>query len=442
MSNTMVHESAAEARSPRSKVCTGLEELTQIAARLACIGKKFNEAVDESTNEIALYKARVAELETRNHSTSEEHQTGGTSKQMDAERKLKLIRRVMQGLLEELGPNDESSPTLGHSFRAGRTSGSHDTYSPDLRNRRVSSAANSPLMNSRPRVDREHARRLPSGSHMPLTSAASSPQVSSLARVHSSPAIGKASDLDLAASRSAHPTTNSDPSLDTTLQMSKAPSNLEDDNWRMSMIRTPKSAEIVCPIPWSSFQERLKFDEDTICSLESLAQMDDLCFRAQIIRDMAFVYEPFAMDGTYTSIILDWGSPTDNQATRNYIQSNLPKDRVFHTFTLPAKKARTLDIAFQDKTGNSSWYYIGAHTWTLTPHFPIWRSMSEKAKRSVVVRLKKRCKGSFSEDELRRMVEDGRLDQFCVEVSSKSLKDISEAFAGHLGYSQSRKRQS
>ncbi|KIL00054.1 hypothetical protein PAXRUDRAFT_822073 [Paxillus rubicundulus Ve08.2h10] len=140
---------------------------------------------------------------------------------------------------------------------------------------------------------------------------------------------------------------------------------------------------------------------------------------------MAFVYEPFAMDGSFTSVILDWGSPADNQSARQYIQSSIPSDRVLHTFTLPAKK---------DKTGATCWYYIGAHTWTLTPHFPIWRSMNKKAKRSVIVGLRRRCKGNYSEDELCQMMDDGRLEQFCVEVSSRLLKDTSEAFAQCLGY--------
>ncbi|KAF9247366.1 hypothetical protein BU15DRAFT_70179 [Melanogaster broomeanus] len=430
----MVHPNGADTRSPRSKMRTGLEELTQIAARLTRIGEEFNEAVIESTNEAAKNNARVTELEARNLSISQEHQTARTSKQMDAERKLSLIRRVMTGLLEELGPDDESSSSVGHSFGAGRASRGHDTRSPDHRNRRMSSVTSSPLTSSTPRADREQARHSPSRSRITPLHVTSSPRLgSSVPRIVSSPVIGNTSILGLALRPSTRSTTSTDPSLDTTLQMSKAPSSLQDDNWRMSTIRTPKSAEVVCPIPWAYFQERLKFDEDTICSLESLTQMDDLCFRVQIIRDMAFVYEPFAMDGTNTSVILDWGSPTDNLLTANYIQSNLPRNCVFHTFTLPAKK---------DMTGETSWYYIGAHTWTLTPHFPIWPSMSEKTKKSVILRLKKRCKGQYSEDELRQMLEDGRLEQFCVEVASRLLKDTSEAFAERLGYLQSTSRRS
>lgn len=66
--------------------------------------------------------------------------------------------------------------------------------------------------------------------------------------------------------------------------------------------------------------------------------MDDLCFRVQIIHNMAFIYEPIVMDGPSTSILFDWGSPADNQHTAKYIQTGIPGDNVFHTFTLSPKK--------------------------------------------------------------------------------------------------------
>ena len=72
--------------------------------------------------------------------------------------------------------------------------------------------------------------------------------------------------------------------------------------------------------------------------IHSLAQMDDLCFRIQIIRDMAFIYEPVVMDGRSTSVLFDWGSPSDNQDTATYIQKSTPGSTIFHTFTLPSKK--------------------------------------------------------------------------------------------------------
>lgn len=76
--------------------------------------------------------------------------------------------------------------------------------------------------------------------------------------------------------------------------------------------------------------------------------MDDLCFRVQIIRDMAFVYEPVAMDGPSTSVLFDWGSPADNQDTATYIQTTIPGNGIFHTFILPSKKV------CQDTFGSTS----------------------------------------------------------------------------------------
>lgn len=38
-----------------------------------------------------------------------------------------------------------------------------------------------------------------------------------------------------------------------------------DDGWRMSTTRTPKSAEVICPIPWAKLGHRLTLDEDMVC---------------------------------------------------------------------------------------------------------------------------------------------------------------------------------
>lgn len=37
-----------------------------------------------------------------------------------------------------------------------------------------------------------------------------------------------------------------------------------NDGWRMSTMRTPKSAEIVCPIPWTNLGKFLGLDEDMV----------------------------------------------------------------------------------------------------------------------------------------------------------------------------------
>jgi hypothetical protein len=61
--------------------------------------------------------------------------------------------------------------------------------------------------------------------------------------------------------------------------------------------------------------------------------------------------------------------------------------------------------------------------------------MFAKAKQVVTGKLQRRCNRGFSQQEIAEMVQDGRLQQFCIEVSSRSLKDLSQAFAKtSLGY--------
>jgi len=68
--------------------------------------------------------------------------------------------------------------------------------------------------------------------------------------------------------------------------------------------------------------------------------MDNVCLRVQIVKNMAFVYEPFSMDCPSASMILDWGSPTDNLTTARHISDNVNIHPFLHTFILPVKKVR------------------------------------------------------------------------------------------------------
>ena len=68
--------------------------------------------------------------------------------------------------------------------------------------------------------------------------------------------------------------------------------------------------------------------------------MDEHCFHLQIIDNMAFVYDPFSMDGPSESLLMDWGTPGANEKVHEYVVEKCPKDRVLHTFTFPVKRVR------------------------------------------------------------------------------------------------------
>jgi hypothetical protein len=66
--------------------------------------------------------------------------------------------------------------------------------------------------------------------------------------------------------------------------------------------------------------------------------MDEHCFHVQIVDDMAFVHDPFSMDGPGESLLMDWGTPGANEKVREYIVRKRPRDRVLHTFIFPVKR--------------------------------------------------------------------------------------------------------
>lgn len=58
----------------------------------------------------------------------------------------------------------------------------------------------------------------------------------------------------------------SDPSVDVSVHAARNSSagDGDDDLWRLSSSRSPRSAEVICPVDIQWLQERLKLDEDTV----------------------------------------------------------------------------------------------------------------------------------------------------------------------------------
>jgi hypothetical protein len=58
----------------------------------------------------------------------------------------------------------------------------------------------------------------------------------------------------------------SDPSVDLSVHAARHSSSGDGDLWRLSSSRSPRSAEVICPVDIQWLQERLKLDEDTVSS--------------------------------------------------------------------------------------------------------------------------------------------------------------------------------
>ncbi|KAI6047465.1 hypothetical protein EDC04DRAFT_3136097 [Pisolithus marmoratus] len=426
---------------PRSRMNEAQKEvenssisLSRVVQTLMRIGEQFNQALVDSTNETALYKNRVAELERRNN---ENRSTVNGA----AVQKLKRMKRVLRDLIEDLPEDDELSARNSPRRPADGVRGDElKNASPVVSSSDVSLHFATPPLQPLGTTLSPVARPKPKLPQSPpkTSSAGVSPQDGTRLSSLLKPSILSADEnRRMATNRVPQTVTKVNPSprqsppklpsprvspqnrspMSTFLKRSALS---PDENWQMTTNRAPQSAKVVCPMPWKGLQQQLGLPEDMVYSLESLSQMDDLCFRVQIVDDMAFIYEPFTMDCPSASLLLDWGTQSDNLLTAQYITNNLATHPYFHTFILSAKK----DI----------WYYIGAHTWTLTRLFSVWSVMDDQTKRKIVSRLLARCRRRHTTQDIRQMLDDGRLAQFCVEVSSTALTSLSEAFARRLDY--------
>jgi hypothetical protein len=52
-----------------------------------------------------------------------------------------------------------------------------------------------------------------------------------------------------------------------------------------------------------------------------------------------------------------------------------------------------------------------------------------EAKEAVTAKLRRRCNRRLSQQDIAGMIQDGKLQQFCIEVNSRSLRTLSQEFA-------------
>ncbi|KAG1752605.1 uncharacterized protein EDB91DRAFT_1243368 [Suillus paluster] len=420
-------------RSPLSRARVVHEEWMQVTDSLRRIGNELNQVVNDSVNESRAHKTRAIEWEARHRDVVTENNAfrasneelkrllelgepdaGSAIEGRDAAyRKLRHVRRVMRELLEDLTPDSGNSPNESSSLLLqaeprdrvqDRELGASPSPSVQSRRNDVSSSSSGSGSTARPRSTGK-GRSSPG---MIPTSPSASTSRSRASRT------GQTS--------SEYNSSGSDPSVDLSVHAARNSSGGDDnDVWRLTSSRSPRSAEVICLVDMQWLRERLNLDEDTIYSLESLGQADGHCFHMQIVDNMAFVYDPFSMDGPGESLLMDWGTPDANETVRGYVVKKRPRDRILHTFTFPVKRG--------------VWYYIGAHAWNVKDLFEVWPTLNDKAKETVTAKLRRRCNRRHSQQDITEMIQDGRLQQFCVEVSSRSLKALSREFAKtRLGY--------
>lgn len=430
-----------QARSPLSRARGVHEEWMQVTDSLRRIGNELNQIVIDSVDESRMHKTQATEWETRYHDVVSENNAfrthneelkrllelsqpdaGSAIEGRDAAyRKLRHVRRVMRDLLVDLAPDFGDSPNEGASLLLQaepqpRHKEIGASQSPSSQSRRNESSNSSGSSNTARPISKGKERSSPRTSMIVPTLSPASTSYSRASRIGVS---GVVSDLNNQ-QRSFESNSSSEPSVDLSVHARKNSSGGAGDVWRLTSSRSPRSAEVICLVDMKLFQQ-LNLGEDMIYSLESLGQADEHCFHLQIINNMAFVHDPFSMDGPGESLLMDWGTPDANETVHAYIVKKRPRDRILHTFTFPVKRG--------------VWYYIGAHKWNVKDLFEVWPTLGDRAKQVVTGKLQRRCNRGLSQQEIGEMIQDGQLQQFCIEVSSRSLKDISRAFAKtSLGY--------
>ncbi|KAG1906997.1 uncharacterized protein F5891DRAFT_999729 [Suillus fuscotomentosus] len=427
-----------QARSPLSRARGVHEEWMQVTDSLRRIGNELNQILIDSMDESRAHNTRATEWETRHRDIVTENNafrahneelkrllelskpdTRNVIESRDAAyRKLQHVQRVMRNLLMDmdLAPDFGDSPNEGASLllQAEPEPKYKDigaSSSPSGQSHRNDKSSNSSGSGKTARPMSKGKER--SSPKTPMTVPISSPALTSYSRSsRTGVSGGVVSDLSNQ-QRSSESNNSSEPSTDLSVHAARKSSGGVGDVWKLTSSRSPRSAEVIYPVDMQMFQEQLNLGEDTIYSLESLGQADEHCFPLQIVDNMAFTVHA-------------------------YIVKNCPRDRVLHTFTFPVKRG--------------VWYYIGAQKWDVKDIFEIWSTLGDrvslrslvrgsltlifvKAKEVVTGKLQRRCNRRLSQQEIAEMIQDGRLQQFCIEVSGRLLKDVSRAFAKtSLGY--------
>ncbi|GLB33994.1 hypothetical protein LshimejAT787_0108780 [Lyophyllum shimeji] len=196
--------------------------------------------------------------------------------------------------------------------------------------------------------------------------------------------------------------------------------------WSIHYSSPPGSSVLLLgPVDSSRLLQHRIIAKATVDQLASLGSRSDSCLRLHTSRDLAFLYDPFLLEGRSgdgkKTYILDWGVEEANRSLEAYLRGN---QTVLHTFIFPAEKKQ--------------WFYVGAHTWKLAKLPPLWPSLGTKSRRKVVHKLVERSHGEYDEETIQTALERGDLRQLCIEISSVGHWEKSENLARKMGYKDPR----
>ncbi|KAG1783104.1 hypothetical protein EV702DRAFT_243834 [Suillus placidus] len=281
-----------QARSPLSRACEVHEEWIQVTDSFRRISNELNQIVIDSVDESRAHKTRATEWETRHHDVVTENNAfrahneelkrllelnqpdaGSAIEGRDAAyRKLRHVGRVMRDLLVDLAPDFGDSPNEGASlllqaepqprYKEIQVGASPSPSGQSRRNDRTSNSSGS-SKTVRP-ISKGKERSSP---RTPMIVPISSPASTSYSRASRTGVSGVVSDLSNQ-QRSSESNSSCEPSVDLSVHATRNSSGGGGGVWRLTSSRSPRSAEVICPVNIQIFQEQLKLGENTIYSLE------------------------------------------------------------------------------------------------------------------------------------------------------------------------------
>lgn len=193
------------------------------------------------------------------------------------------------------------------------------------------------------------------------------------------------------------------------------------EGWYIEYSRPPATAVLTTTtsLTYAELQERLRLDDETMLSIESLENMQTPGMRVQIHGDLMFLCQPIVLEGPDSTYLVDWGEEAVNEGTVKYLTQNecRPVNTVFHAFVNP--KAQ------------DAWWYLGAHK--LSPadtpsvwHKIMWQKGEERKELALV--LSARWKAPLGIKDIARRIRTHELKQCCLELRSDGLRAESVTF--------------